>query len=257
MQAEIKQRDVAELAVYSTTARVLDITSVVVFLSLQLWLAYRIWPVARGNVLVTLAVILFSYLAADFISGVVHWMGDTWGSPETPVLGQVFIRPFREHHVDQASITRHDFFEVNGNNSLVSLPVLIAAHFLPLNAASPWSVMAATFIGGFLLWIFATNQFHKWAHLAERPWWIAAMQRMHLILPYGHHQVHHAAPYEKYYCITSGWMNAPLHRIRFFPTLERVISAVTGFLPRQDDIGEVAAKHLVATPAAEAAKPST
>ena len=62
-----------------------------------------------------------------------------------------------------------------------------------------------------------------------------------MILPPDHHQVHHAAPYMKYYCITNGWLNEPLHRLRFFRILERIISATTGMIPRKDDIGEKAA----------------
>jgi ubiquitin-conjugating enzyme E2 variant len=79
----------------------------------------------------------------------------------------------------------------------------------------------------------------------EPPALIGFLQRVHLILPPDHHQVHHTAPYNTYYCITVGWLNWPLAAVKFFPTAERLITWATGLLPRQDDIGDEAAIALV------------
>ncbi|MFO1478963.1 MAG: fatty acid desaturase CarF family protein [Turneriella sp.] len=69
-------------------------------------------------------VALAAWGAADFVSGLVHFLADTYGSVNTPLLGKTFIFPFREHHVDPLAITRHGFLETNGANSIISLPVL-------------------------------------------------------------------------------------------------------------------------------------
>ena len=58
---------------------------------------------------------------SDFLSGFVHWAGDTVGDESTPIFGPNFVRPFRYHHVDPEDITRHDFIETNGNNCIVAV----------------------------------------------------------------------------------------------------------------------------------------
>lgn len=224
-----------ELSEYGPVQRAKDVVAVGVFLWLCAVSSKRIyaeaeagdWPWLPGAVAAGL-------LAADFISGFVHWLGDTWGSIDMPVLGKAFIRPFREHHVDPKAITRHDFFETNGNNCFVSIPIVAATAFGPLPAGAAGPILA-TFLVGMVLWVFLTNQIHKWSHMDAPPAWIAALQRLHLILPPDHHQIHHTAPYHRYYCITNGWMNPVLDKLRFFPILEKAISGSTGIEPRAED----------------------
>ena len=84
--------------------------------------------------------------------------------------------------------------------------------------------LALAFFGG----IFMTNQFHKWAHLEEPPAWIAMLQDCRLILSPDHHDVHHTPPFDKYYCITTGWLNRPLAAVQFWARLERLVERVLG-----------------------------
>jgi hypothetical protein len=174
-----------------------------------------------------------AYLAADFLSGFVHFLADNFGSSETPLVGAGFIDAFREHHVDPEGITTHDFVDTNGNNSLVSLPFMFAAWlFLPVGATLSGYLFGAFFLL-VCLGVFLTNQFHKWAHMEEPPRPVAGLQRAGLILSREHHDVHHASPYDTYYCITVGFWNPLLDRTRFYERTERLIRrTVPGTDPR-------------------------
>jgi plasmanylethanolamine desaturase len=247
----IEQRSATTLREgYSAGVRRFELASIAVYTAIMVWLAARLAPGCAESPWLALTAFMLGYVAADFVSGVVHWAADTWGTPEWPVVGKALIRPFREHHVDQYEITRHDFVETNGNNCFISIVPGLLAALLPQGPGRVNNFFAATFVFSLILWVLLTNQFHKWSHLDAPPKAIDLLQRWHLILPRDHHQVHHTPPYAKYYCITVGWLNEPLHRLHFFPAMEKLVSAVTGLVPREDDIGKRAALALVERQAA-------
>lgn len=213
---------------YSPTHRKLEIFAIIAFFLLMSVFGYRAVVGLLSMSWLTALWILFSsailgYITADFMSGVVHWMGDTFGDEDMPILGPGFIKPFRDHHIDPEEITRHDFIEVNGNNSLVLLIVLLPALFIFKHTELPWQAFSLSFIVWFAIGIFMTNQFHKWAHLQTKPVWMQRLQAISLILSPTNHDLHHTLPYDSYYCITNGWLNPILHRIRFFEHAERIV----------------------------------
>lgn len=216
------------------THRILEVCGIAVWLGGAVAVLVRISLNSEGRAGVIGLAAVAGLLAADFISGIIHWAADTWGKPDTPVLGRHFIQPFREHHVDQLAITRHDFVETNGNNCLFATPVLFSALCVPVS--SPLGIFCSAMLFFIALFLLATNQIHKWAHSEKVPALAAWLQRTRLILAPAHHSIHHTSPFARNYCITNGWMNAPLTAIRFFPLLERVISRLTGAVPRQDDL---------------------
>src|SRR5436190_4879361 len=228
-ELQIRHRDRHSLREgYSPAVRRFEIASIAAYTLAMGWLLVSIAPRIVTNPFLGLSALMLGFVAADFLSGFVHWTADTWGTPEWPIIGKALIRPFREHHVDQKEITRHDFVETNGNNCFISLPTAILAALLP--DGTVWFFIAAmTF--SLCLAIFGTNQFHKWAHMDSPPRFVRILQEASLILPPDHHAVHHAAPYAKYYCITVGWLNEALFRLRFFQTLEKMISWFTGLIP--------------------------
>jgi ubiquitin-conjugating enzyme E2 variant len=246
----IEQRDARELAGTAPAFRRIEIASMIVYPIAALWLVARIWTDLARPTFVLLA-ILTGFFLADFISGFFHWFFDTWFSPDTPFIGKAFVRTFREHHVDPTAITRHDFVETNGSNALAGGVLVITGHFFA-QAEGAFAAVSLLFAGFFMS---ITSQVHKWAHSERVPKLVSLLQRARLILSKAGHALHHKAPFDRAYCITSGWLNSTLYYTRFFRTLEWMISTITGVLPRKDDIGEDAAAIVVAqsTPTSESA----
>jgi len=179
-------------------------------------------------------------MTADLTSGMVHWAADSWGSVEMPILGKSIIRPFREHHIDPTSITRHDFIETNGDNFAVLIPVLsfMAYSFITLDELAIVSHYAwYCYFFWLAVFVSVTNQIHKWSHTYfGLPTWVVWLQDRHVILPRRHHRIHHVSPHETFFCITTGWLNWPLESIGFWAFLERQITRFTGMQPRADDL---------------------
>ncbi|KAJ7332028.1 hypothetical protein JRQ81_014208 [Phrynocephalus forsythii] len=232
-------RELAEL--YSPGKRLQEWISVILCFSLMSFNCYKLLFCLRLEHAFSIIIWIFAgVITADFVSGLVHWGADTWGSVDLPIVGKAFIRPFREHHIDPTAITRHDFIETNGDNCMLAvIPLANMAYKLvslspeALHQTCPWECYI------FALAVFATftNQIHKWSHTYfGLPRWVVFLQDWHVILPRKHHRIHHVSPHETYFCITTGWLNYPLEKIRFWRFLENIIQGVTGEKPRADDM---------------------
>lgn len=162
-------------------------------------------------------------LCADFATGAVHWFCDRFLREDTPVLGPVLIRPFREHHRDPGAMTRHGLLELHGNSSLPVAVALLAVRALPADAGGSFRTAFELWLACFLAASMATNQFHLWAHHPHPPGAIRWLQRRSVILSPQRHARHHRGDYDRSYCMTSGLLNPLLDRIDFFGALERAI----------------------------------
>jgi len=161
--------------------------------------------------------LLAAYFAADLMSGIFHWLGDTFASPSTPIIGEKFVKPFRDHHDDPLEITQHGFLLTNANNAAVLVLIFLPGMYVydKFVEASFFSNIAVFF---FMAMIFITNQIHKYAHLPTVPRWVSFLQRYRIILHPEHHAIHHTPPYDSNFCITNGSldivMNFLLHKMR-------------------------------------------
>jgi hypothetical protein len=200
---------------YPTSHRVFEIASVGTFIGFAVALGRRVvvevadrlsWPIA----LLIVGVVLAAYAVADLASGIVHYLLDNFGSPDTPVIGQKFVKPFRDHHVDPMAMTHGDFIAVNADNVFVCLPVIIPVFFLLDTGRHPY---AGVFVIGLVAGVIMTNQLHKWAHMPTVPRAVGVAQRRGIVLSKEHHSVHHSGQYDRNYCITWGHLDVLLNRL--------------------------------------------
>ena len=181
----------------------------------------------------TLPAVLAGVAAADLASGLVHWAADTWGSDDLPLVGRRLLKPFRLHHIDPDDFLRRSFIDANGDVAFATLPVLLALVMVPLDTR-PGEIGALFGFGVCAIGMW-TNQIHQWAHMPAPPSLIRWLQDCGVLLDRHDHAAHHAGSYDRHYCITTGWCNAPLEAIAFFRTLEGLVSTTTGARPREDD----------------------
>ncbi|MCH8133493.1 MAG: hypothetical protein IIA30_13150 [Myxococcales bacterium] len=167
-------------------------------------------------------------LAADLVTGLVHWGCDTWGDEETPWIGSSLIRWFRAHHREPQAMLEHDWIEVNGAPALAASAAFLVLPCLGSQSAFGYAV-AWSLIGAGAL----ANQFHQWAHMDSPPLLIRKLQRSGLILSRVRHARHHAL-HTGGYCISTGWLNGLLDATGFWRVLEKSIAFVTGAEPRAD-----------------------
>jgi hypothetical protein len=205
-------------------APVFDLSGIAAFLAVFGFAAYRLGGAtdSTARLAIVLAALPIGYLLADIAAGTMHWFCDSFFEEDTPFIGPTFVRPFREHHRDPMSITRHGFLELNGNSCVAVAPV--SALTLGLIDPAEGITSLALFAIGFASFGAAacTNQLHRWAHDASPAPTARLLQRAHLILSPSHHAVHHTPPFVGHYCVTNGWLNSALDRIRFWSAAEWV-----------------------------------
>jgi len=211
----------------------LSVFSFLLFLSVTL---FKLFPLLRKeNLWVLAAASATAMILADLYSGLVHWGADSWGNLKTPFVGKTFIRSFREHHVDPFQITRHDWVETNGDNCMLTVPALMVLSFINIVEGSNKEIFLFFFMTMLALFVALTNQFHKWAHMLKPSTGVAWLQNHNIILSRKNHQIHHHTPFDRYYCITTGWLNPLLGSIGFWKRIENTITWITGLVPREDD----------------------
>ena len=175
----------------------------------------------RGGVeatfLVFIPALFLAHYLADLLSGLIHWVCDSFGCASTPFWGPALIGPFRRHHDDPSDITKITLAENLGSSAMAGLAALLLVSY-ELMSQDPYSQLQ-TF--GMLLYILfvqlavLSNLFHRWAHLREKDKdkAIHFLQNLNLVIRTENHWRHHKQNFRVNYCISNGWANQVTNRI--------------------------------------------
>jgi ubiquitin-conjugating enzyme E2 variant len=165
------------------------------------------------------------WLLADFVSGVVHWAEDSYGTEATPVIGRWVVAPNVLHHRDPLAFVGKSWIGSSWDLAIAGVAIVAVA---ALAGVLTWHVALFALLGA------NANQIHKWNHMrrASIPPPIRAMQRLHLVQSAHHHVQHHRGTKDSHYCVITNVLNPILDGAGFWRMLERLLAPALG-MPRQ------------------------
>jgi plasmanylethanolamine desaturase len=170
--------------------------------------------------------IMTAVLAADFLSGLAHWIEDSYFLPSTPLLGRTIAKNI-EHHLNPGTFLSNPW-HVTIRSSFVAA-ALVASATYGLGYRGWWFGVALS------ISVFA-NEVHKWSHMAARD--LTGIPRFlrqwSLLQTARHHLQHHASAKNSRYCVLTNIVNPVLDGCRFWRVLEGVVFLITRRRPRAD-----------------------
>ncbi len=172
--------------------------------------------------------LIATILLVDFGSGFIHWAEDTFGTEDTPVLGNRIIKPNVLHHTNGYAFVRNSWFH-SSRDLLYAGVVLLAVCWL-IDFLT-WHVFLSIFL------MVNANQIHKWSHLspARIPALIKILQKLRILQSPRHHANHHKGDKNTHYCVITDFTNPVLDKLGFWRWLESLL--VPPFkAPRRIDI---------------------
>jgi plasmanylethanolamine desaturase len=164
---------------------------------------------------------MISILAADFFTGFIHWLEDTFWKEETPFIGKWLIQPNELHHRKPSAFLSKNWWQSSYDAILVGIGILLIAFVLHrLN----WE-----------LWLFVlvsinATQIHKFSHQPQTriPAVVRFLQKIRLIQNSRHHVKHHMGTNNSHYCLITPLLNPVLDKTCFWKFMEFILEPILG-----------------------------
>ncbi len=163
--------------------------------------------------------ILLGLWLADFGSGCVHWLVDTYCSPYWPIIGPGYVVFSHGHHHKPLELFEISIWHRHGY--IVMFASIVAGVLYLLGWINPLTI-SALFFGAF------ANVIHGWSHhdaVRNGPV-ITAIHKTGLLQSPRHHVHHHSGTHTSHYCLLTDHVNPVLERASVFPRLEAMIRRV-------------------------------
>ncbi len=181
-----------------------------------------------------IVVFFVGLFVADFVSGLVHWGTDTWFDE---AMFERVVSIAREHHLYPQHIVGYGVRDYVGYSSWPTV-VLLAPIVLPITfsgATSNLLFLAIFLCAQVALCMCFGTYAHRLGHMRTQSRVIRALQRLGFLITPAYHGVHHSGRHDIRYCVINGWANPLCDRLRVWRALERLVTAVTGAVPRRND----------------------
>ena len=181
------------------------------------------------SAIIVIVQVLAVWTLTDFLSGVFHWLEDTYGKPTWPIVGRHVTKPnILHHYVPRAFVTNSWFLS---SRLLLAICTAIVAITLALGVFN-WMIALSMVLG------VNANQVHKWSHRSRRENGsvVTLLQRLHLVQSSAHHQQHHLRGKDSTYCVLTSFLNPVLDGLGFWRGAEWVIQRVFGVVRRDDEV---------------------
>ncbi|HET7814934.1 MAG TPA: fatty acid desaturase CarF family protein [Candidatus Baltobacteraceae bacterium] len=153
-------------------------------------------------------------LAADFLTGVLHWAEDTWLAPgQSPLLDRWVTNDNIEHHRSPGKIRAGHYWSTNRVCIALAAGATLVFAVAGVRAWEAYLVLAL---------LSQSNQIHLWAHTSRPPRVVGWLQKTGLLQSAKIHARHHKNPYASHFCTITAFLNPMLDRTGFWRGLESI-----------------------------------
>jgi plasmanylethanolamine desaturase len=170
--------------------------------------------------LILLKIILCLY-GADFFTGFIHWLEDTFWTEETPIVGKWLIQPNELHHQKPTAFLMNTWWQSSYDAIIIGFIILFIAQ---LTKHLTWEIAL------FILISISACQIHKYSHqpLSRLPAFIRFLQKIKIIQDSTHHVKHHTGEKNTNYCLITPFLNPLLRKTRFWEFLGVIFEPLFG-----------------------------
>jgi len=174
--------------------------------------------------------IIIGYILADLVTGIFHWVEDSYLDYciDVPIISDI-AKDNELHHYFPRTILSYSYLE----NMYVTFPLTII-FLLILYLLNKSLFKYVYLIASFAFFSITSNLIHRLSHMreCENLRVITFLQNLGILSSHKTHQVHHLESKSKY-CPISEYNNYILDYIQFWRALEHIIFIVTGIQPNK------------------------
>lgn len=165
-----------------------------------------------------------SWLIADFLSGVFHWLEDQYVTSDTPWISKSVGVPNERHHAKPTEFLSGGYW-LRNKTTIIPCAVAVAVvwYFFGLMSCLP------------IVMLSQANEVHGWSH-QRCCRFVRCLQESEILCSVRQHAQHHVDPFSRRYCAMSGLLNPVLDFAGFWQIMELLMRRLFSLEPKYDTV---------------------